>query len=218
MTTEPVTIEIVSDMVCPWCWIGKRRLDSALEQLPDIAVERVWRPYMLNPDMPAEGMDRDTYLAAKFGAERLPRLHEPLAEIGRQEGIPFDFHAIRKMPSSLDAHRLARWARSAGVQPAVIEDLFSRYFEKGEDISDPVVLLDVAEQAGMDAAIVAELLAGDQDSDLVRREDDLARRIGVTGVPTYVINQKWAVVGAQPAENWLEILRKVAAGEDLSAG
>lgn len=218
MTDAAISIEIVSDMVCPWCWIGKRRLEAAAAGLPEITIDKIWRPYMLNPDMPDEGMDRDTYLAAKFGAERLPRLHQPLEAIGEAEGIPFDFRAISRMPSTLDAHRLARWARSAGVQAPVVEALFSRYFEKGEDISDPAVLLAVAAEAGMDFEIVAGLLAGDEDRDLVRREDALARRIGVTGVPTYVIDQKWAIVGAQPAEAWHTILRKVAAGEDLSAG
>ena len=128
MSNEPITIEIVSDAVCPWCWIGKRRLDEALAARPGLAVERVWRTYMLNPDMPASGMDRDSYLAAKFGADRLPRLHEPLAAIGREEGIPFDFKAISVMPSTVDAPRLSRWALNAGVQPQVVEDMVSRYF------------------------------------------------------------------------------------------
>lgn len=218
MSNEPITIEIVSDAVCPWCWIGKRRLDEALAARPGLAVERVWRTYMLNPEMPASGMDRDSYLAAKFGADRLPRLHEPLAAIGREEGIPFDFKAISVMPSTVDAHRLARWALTAGVQPQVVEDLFSRYFEQGQDIGDPAVLVEAARSAGMDADLVAELLAGEQDVDRIRREDTLARQIGVTGVPTFIINGKWALVGAQPAEQWVEVLDRVAAGEDLAAG
>ncbi|PWR23595.1 DsbA family oxidoreductase [Zavarzinia compransoris] len=215
--TDTIAIEIVSDAVCPWCWIGKRRLDRALAARPDLTVERVWRAYMLNPEMPAEGMDRDTYLAAKFGADRLPRLHEPLAAIGVEEAIPFDFKAIARMPSTLDAHRLVRWARSAGVQPQVVEDLFSRYFEQGQDIGDPAVLVAAARGAGMDGDLVADLLAGEQDVELIRREDTLARQIGITGVPTFIINGKWALVGAQPAEQWVEVLDRVAAGADLAA-
>lgn len=215
---EPIAIEIVSDAVCPWCWIGKRRLDRALAALPHLNVERVWRPFMLNPDMPAEGMPRDTYLAAKFGAEKLARLYDPLIEIGKAEAIPFDFAAITTMPSSLNAHRLMRWARSAGVQAEIVEILFRRYFAEGQNIGEAGVLLAAAEEAGMDMEIVTELLASDADADLVRREDTLARQIGVSGVPTFVIQGKWALVGAQPAEHWVDVLTRVAAGADLAAG
>ena len=213
-----IKIEIVSDMVCPWCWVGKRRLDRAMAERPDLKIERVWRAYMLNPDMPAEGVPRDAYLAAKFGAEKLGRLHEPLVAIGQQEGIPFDFQAIGKMPSSLNAHHLVRWARTAGVQAPLVEDLFDRYFARGEDIGDPAVLVEAAGAAGMDTAIVAELLAGDGDVELVRKEDTLARQIGIQGVPTFIINGKWAVVGAEPTEHWRQLLAQVSAGEDLAAG
>ncbi|MFA5123620.1 DsbA family oxidoreductase [Zavarzinia sp.] len=214
--SEAIKIEIVSDVVCPWCWIGKRRLDRAMEALPAIAVERIWRAYMLNPDMPPEGMDRRQYMAAKFGDRK--DLHKPLLEIGEAEGIPFDFHAIQRMPSSLDAHRLIRWARTAGVQATVVEDLFQRYFAEGRDIGDHGELVAAAAAAGMDADVVAELLSGDGDVELIRREDALARQIGIQGVPTFIIQGKWALVGAQPVEAWAEILPRVAAGEDLAAG
>ncbi len=216
--TASIKIEIVSDMVCPWCWVGKRRLERAMEERPDLEVERVWRSYMLNPDMPPEGMPRREYLAAKFGTEGLGRLHQPLVEIGNQEGISFDFRAIEVMPSSLNAHRLVRWARTAGVQAAVVEDLFSRYFAKGENIGDDAVLLAAAGAAGMDTEIVGNLLAGEDDVDLVRREDALARQIGIQGVPTFIINGKWAVVGAESTERWRDLFARVAAGEDLAAG
>ncbi|MCF4165081.1 DsbA family oxidoreductase [Zavarzinia compransoris] len=215
---QPISIEIVSDAVCPWCWIGKRRLDRAMAALPDIAVERLWRPFMLNPDMPAEGMPRDDYLTAKFGAEKLPRLYEPLKAIGQEEDLPFDFAAIETMPSSLNAHRLTRWAHSAGVQADLVEILFRRYFAEGENIGDDASLLAAADEVGMDMEIVGQLLAGDADVERIRREDALARQIGISGVPTFIIQGKWALVGAQPAEQWAEILTRVAAGEDLAGG
>lgn len=214
--TDPIRIEIVSDMVCPWCWVGKRRLERAIDERPDLTVERVWRSYMLNPDMPPRGIPRRDYMAAKFGTQNLGRLHQPLVDIGEQEGIPFDFRAIQVMPSSLNAHRLVRWARTAGVQAAVVEDLFTRYFARGEDIGDSAVLTEAAGTAGMDTTIVAGLLASDDDIDLIRREDALARQIGVQGVPAFIINGKWAVVGAEPTEHWRDLLARVAAGEDLA--
>ncbi|MEC9347434.1 MAG: DsbA family oxidoreductase [Pseudomonadota bacterium] len=192
-------IDIVSDTVCPWCYIGKRKLEAALATRPDVQGLRLgWRPFQLNPEMPRSGMDRATYLASKFGGtERANRIYEHIRSAGAQLGIEFRFDAIRRTPSTLDSHRLIRWAGTAGVQDAVVESLFAAYFTKGEDIGDHAVLTRIAREAGMDADLVADLLANDSDLDLVRKEDALARSMGINGVPCFIIDRQYAVSGAQ---------------------
>ncbi len=191
-------IDIVSDTICPWCYIGKRKLERALADLPEVAVEIDWRPFQLNPHMPAEGMARDAYLNAKFGgADRASQIYASITEAGRANGIAFAFDRISRTPSTLDSHRLIRWSSSAGRQDAVVEILFRRYFEEGADIGDHGVLVEAAREAGMDADLVAELLAKDSDLELIRREDAMARQMGINGVPCFIIDRKYAVSGAQ---------------------
>ena len=191
-------IDIVSDTICPWCYIGKRKFERALESRADLTVDVNWRPFQLNPHMPTGGMDRDAYLASKFGGEqRASQIYQAVAEAGRAVGIDFRFDLIRRTPSTLDSHRLIRWARSAGVQNELTEVLFHRYFLEGADIGDHRVLVETAREAGMDADLVADLLAKDADLDLIRGEDSQARQMGINSVPCFVIDRKYAISGAQ---------------------
>ena len=192
----PLQIDVVSDVVCPWCFIGKRRLDIAIEGQTDVEV--CYRPYLLDPTLPPEGASRAQYMRAKFGDARiLQDVHRKLAEAGEQTGIRFAFDKITRSPNTLDCHRLIFWALNEGVQDAVVEELFSRYFEHGLDISQPSVLADVAADAGMDRSLVLKLLAGNDDRDVVATEDEQARRMGIEGVPCYIVAGRYALLGAQ---------------------
>lgn len=198
---DPLLIDVVSDTMCPWCYIGKRRLEKALAMRPEQTVEVFWRPYQLDATIPREGMDREEYLERKFGGRDGARsVYAPIAEAGAQEQIPFAFERIARSPNTIDSHRLIRWAKSAGRQDAVVESLFRRYFTEGEDIGSADVLLAAAEEAGMDRKLVGELLAGDADRDLVVREVALAQQMGVTGVPCFIVASKYVVMGAQAPE------------------
>ncbi|MGQ7791801.1 DsbA family oxidoreductase [Faunimonas sp. B44] len=207
----PLAIDVVSDVMCPWCYIGKRRLEKALALAAPLAVAVRWRPYQLDPTLPPEGKDRGAYLSDKFGDPgRIAAMHERLSETGAAEGIAFDFAAIRVSPNTLDAHRLSRWALTAGVQDAVIEALFRAYFVEGRNVGDQEVLVAIAAEAGMEPEVVARLLAGDADRARIEEEVALARRVGVTGVPTFILADRYAVVGAQAAETIAEALAAVA--------
>jgi len=200
-------IDVVSDTICPWCFIGKRRLERALALRPSLVPEIAWRPFQLNPDMPPEGMDRETYVRLKFGgAERARAVYEPVRAAGESEGIAFAFERIRKTPNTLASHRLIRWAGTAGAQEAVVELLFRRYFIDGADLSEHETLVAVAREAGMDHEIVAELLAKGSDIDLVTGEDRSVRSMGVTGVPFFVFDGKYAVPGAQDPEVLVQVM------------
>ncbi|NWH07836.1 MAG: DsbA family oxidoreductase [Alphaproteobacteria bacterium] len=202
-------IDVISDTVCPWCYIGKRRLGRALAARPELDVSVRWRPYQLDPTIPPGGVDRKEYLLAKFGpGERPKAMAAAIKEAGSEEGIDFAFDKIMKSPNTLNSHRLIRWAASAGVQDRVVDALFRRYFTQGEDIGDIEVLIDVARECWMDTDLVRELMTGDADADLVRREDNLARRIGVEGVPAYIIADKYLLLGAQDPEVILRAIDK----------
>jgi predicted DsbA family dithiol-disulfide isomerase len=204
-------IDIVSDSVCPWCFIGKRRLERALDLKPEIAFDVHWRPYRLDPTVPKRGMERKAYMRLKFGeGPEIAERGETIRALGEQEGIAFNFSLIARTPNTTDSHRLIRWAGTAGVQDSIVEALFSAYFEDGRDIGDPATLEWIAVQAGMDGDLVRELLAQDTDSELVEREDALARRMGITGVPTFIFANKYLVSGAQEPEALLSIIEKVA--------
>ena len=191
-------IDFISDTVCPWCFIGKRRLAKAIALRPNIAFDVRYRPYRLDPTVPKGGMDRDAYMAAKFGANAgVSEAQRVIAAEGAKEGIEFDFAAIKRRPDTIDSHRLIRWAEVTGVQDEVVERLFAAYFENGEDIGDVRILADIADVSGMDGAQVADMLESDQDIALVEREDQLAREMGVTGVPAMIFANKVAVSGAR---------------------
>jgi predicted DsbA family dithiol-disulfide isomerase len=198
---EDLIIDVVSDAVCPWCFVGKRRLEAALAQSDESRVAVRWRPFQLDPSIPPEGLDRRAYMRAKFNDDaRLAEVHARLKALGAEVGIQFDFEAISRAPNTLDAHRLIRWAAEAGAQDAVVERLFSDYFERGRDIGDRDVLVEAAAACGMDADRVRALLAGDGDLAEVRAEIEHARNVGVSGVPFFIFASRLAVSGAQSAD------------------
>ncbi len=216
--TQPQTvrIDVISDVVCPWCFLGQKRLDRAIELADGIAVDVRWRPYQLDPTIPAGGLERKSYMLAKFGsAERLRQAHDNLVSAGAAEGIPFAFDAITVSPNTLDAHRVIRWAGSAGaeVQNRLARRLFELYFQEGRDIGDPAELIAAARDAGMDAAVVETLLPTEADRDAVTEEIATASRMGVRGVPCFIIENKYAVMGAQDPQTIADAIRQVAAAK-----
>ena len=217
MTTQ---LDIISDPICPWCYIGKVRLDRALEARAEHPFDIHWRPFQLNPDMPPEGMDRRAYLEWKFGGpDGAARVYGQIEQTARDAGLDIDFAAMTRTPNTIDAHRLIRWARIEGRQSLVVNQLFHRYFKQGEDISDHAVLIDVAKTAGMDAEAVERLLASDADLEETRGQDLQARQMGVQGVPTFIIGNSYAVSGAQDTETWLKIIDElIEKTSELQAG
>jgi len=194
-------IDFISDTVCPWCFIGKRRLARAMAQRPNVIFDVRFRPFRLDPTLPKGGLDRQAYLAARFGKNGgIEDAQTIIAAEGAKEGIAFDFPAIRRAPNTIDSHRLIRWAALTGAQDEVVERLFAAYFENGEDIGDIRILADIADVCGMDGAQIADMLESDQDVALVEREDQLAREMGVTGVPAMIFANKVAVSGAREPE------------------
>jgi len=209
----PLSIEVVSDVVCPWCYIGLKRLDAAIAQANDVTVDVRWRPYQLDATIPAGGTDRKQYMLAKFGSEdRLAEIHARVAEAGRDAGIEFAFDAIRVSPNTLDAHRLIRWAGTEGrdVQTNLVRRLFAMYFEEGRDIGDHAVLTEAARTSGMDSAVVETLLASNADTDEVQAEIDTAAQMGVRGVPCYLVEGRYAIMGAQEPAVLADAIRQVA--------
>ena len=212
-----VAIDVVSDVMCPWCFIGKRRLERALALLDGIETTVRWRPFLLDPTIPPEGRDRKTYLERKFGGpERAAAIYAAIAQAGHDEGIAFAFDRIERSPSTLDAHRLIRWAgsQSEAVQDAVVEALFAAFFLQGRDIGDPQVVAEIAGANGMDGALVASLLATDRERPVVEQEIETARRMGINGVPCFILNARGAVIGAEAPENLAAAIRHAAAAED----
>jgi predicted DsbA family dithiol-disulfide isomerase len=215
-------IDVIADTVCPWCFIGKRRLARAMAMRPDLPFDVKWRPYRLDPSVPREGMDRQVYMRLKFGEDpkKIVEMHKLIIAEGEKDGIAFDFEAMTRRPDTMNSHRLIRWAEAAGVQDDVVERLFIAYFENGEDISDIRILADIADLCGMDGVEVAELLEGDTDIALVERDDQLAREMGVTGVPAMIFAGKLAVSGARDADLLLGVINRaeqMQAGEPESA-
>jgi predicted DsbA family dithiol-disulfide isomerase len=194
-------IEIVHDLVCPWCYLGIRRLLRTLRRRPDIAFELIWRPFLLNPDMPRLGMARPYYVVRKFGGEdRARRLYATITEVGRQEGLQFRFDRIRRTPSSIDAHRLVRYAAGYGVADAVVEALFAAHFSSGYDIGEHGVLAFVGASCGLDAPSVRRFLASDDEAEAVHADNLRAHRLGINGVPCFVVDGMHAIAGAQEPE------------------
>jgi predicted DsbA family dithiol-disulfide isomerase len=209
-----LTVDVISDVICPWCFIGKRRLEKALIDRP--ATVR-WHPFQLNPDMPREGIERKTYRIRKFGSwERSQELDAQLAAAGQGEGIAFHFDKMARTPNTLDAHRLIWLAGERSMQDAVVEALFQAYFTDGRNLSDRATLAEIASRAGLDRAEVDELLAGDQGLDVVRASEEQAHRLGVSGVPFFVVNGRVALSGAQPPDMFLQAFEQ--AGETVVAG
>lgn len=201
-------IDVVSDTICPWCFIGKRKLEQALAQRPDLDIEVLWHPFQLDPNVPKEGVDRKAYMAAKFGDNPPRGAGEAIRQYGEELGIPFAFEKQDKRPNTIDSHRLIRWAGGVGVQGAVVEALFQAYFVEGRDIGDAMVLREIAEQCGMDGELVGDMLASDADVQMVMRESMAAHEMGLTGVPGFLIDSRFLISGAQDPAYLLRAIDK----------
>ena len=207
-----IKLDILSDPICPWCYIGKANLDRALEKVGDHPFEIEWHPFQLNPDMPAKGMDRREYLETKFGGkEQAVQVYARIAEAAEAAGLAINFEGIKRTPNTMNAHRLIHWAGLEGRQTPVVAALFTAYFKDGRDIGDVDVLADIADAAGLDAAMVRRLLQSDGDIEDIRARDAWAREKGVTGVPTFIVAQQHAVPGAQPPELWEQVISELLA-------
>ncbi len=210
---QKLRVDVVSDVMCPWCYIGKVNLDNAMKSVPELDFEVFWRPYQLDPTLPKEGKDRAEYLNAKFGGEEgAKNVYTRIEQAGKALGIDFDFAGIPVSPNTLDAHRVIRWAGGQGsdAQDRAVTRLFELYFLENANIGNDNVLLDVAEHAGLDTDLVGNLLAGDADRAQVSAEIEDARQKGITGVPCFIVDGKFAVMGAQPADTLAQAFRQVA--------
>jgi len=206
-----IKLDIMSDPICPWCYIGKAQLDRALEAHPHHPFQIEWHPFQLNPDMPAEGMDRRAYLEAKFGGkEGAVRAYAPVVEHAEKAGLKIDFEGMKRTPNTLNAHRLIHWAGIEGRQTAAVSALFKAYFVEARDIGDTEVLADIADGLEMDASVVARLLASDADAQMIRDRDAHARQMGITSVPTFIVANQHAVPGAQPPELWAKVIAELS--------
>ena len=205
---KPIQIEVYSDTICPWCFIGKRRFEKALLERTHVTVNTTWMPFQLNPDMPSEGMSREAYLSLKFGgAERARDIYAPIEQAGADEGIAFRFDTMKRTPNTLGSHRLIHYSRHHPVgQNALVEALFDAYFSKGEDIGDLDVLVGCAESVGMDGRAVRQYLESDAQATQVHTQDAMARQMGIQGVPFFVFERKYAVSGAHPPATFVEVL------------
>ncbi|MFT4706323.1 MAG: putative DsbA family dithiol-disulfide isomerase [Yoonia sp.] len=207
-----VKLDIISDPICPWCYIGKANLDKALTQFPDHPFTIEWHPFQLNPDMPLEGMDRRAYLEGKFGGkEAAIKAYAPVVTSSEASGALINFEAIKKTPNTINAHRLIHWAGIEQRQTYVVDLLFKAYFVDGRDIGSSEVLADIADTAEMDAGMVTRLLDTDEDLTNVRDRDAHSRKMGVTSVPTFIVAQQHAVPGAQPPEMWVKVIEDIKA-------
>jgi predicted DsbA family dithiol-disulfide isomerase len=207
-----VVIDVVSDVVCPWCYVGKHRLEAALALRPDVETEIHWRPYFLDPRVPREGMARVDYLSRKFGSdERIRPAHERLSRLGREEGIEFHFERITWQPNTLDAHRLIGWAEEAGRAGAIVEKILSLFFTEGADLSKRETLLLAAQAGGLDLESVRRDLAGERDVAAVEKAATSAAERGISGVPFFIFNNRFAVAGAQPPDMLAEAMDKTLA-------
>ncbi len=196
-----LTIEVVYDLVCPWCFLGTRRLRRALRSRPEVFADLIWRPFLLNPDIGPGGVGRQDYLARKFGGEeRARRLHTTIAEMGRIEGVPFRFDRVRHIPPSLDAHRLVRFATRHGLADDMVDALFSAYFSRGADLGDAHELATIAASLGFSHTAVLAFIASGQEAESVHADNLRAHRLGINGVPCFVVAERHAIAGAQEPE------------------
>jgi len=202
-------IDFIADVVCPWCYLGWRRLEKALALRPDVEASIVWRPFQLDPTLPEAGVDRKAYMAAKFpDPERRAAIGKILADAAAEDGIVLNLDAVAVSPNTNAAHRVIRWAQTAGLQAPVLEGVLSAYFTHGQDVGDPVVLADIAGAAGMDRMLVLQLLSEGADKDTITREHQMAHEAGVSGVPFMIFDGKLAVSGAEPPERLVKAIDK----------
>ncbi|WP_390914602.1 DsbA family protein [Pseudosulfitobacter sp. SM2401] len=208
---RPVKLDIMSDPICPWCFIGKAHLDVALAANPDHPFNIEWHPFQLNPDMPRDGMGRRDYLEGKFGGkEGAVRAYAPVVEHAEKAGLKIDFEGMQRTPNTLNAHRLIHWAGIEGRQTAAVAALFKAYFTDARDIGDKDVLADIADGIEMDASMVLRLLATDEDTQSIKDRDAHSRAMGIASVPTFIVGGQHAVPGAQPPELWAKVIAEVS--------
>ena len=208
-------IEMVSDIVCPWCWVGLRRIKAASALVPEVGVELAFRPFELDPSVPAGGVDYKEYMKQKFGSdagkERASSMRDALIQFGVDEGIPFNFYKITRRPNSFNAHRLVFWAQGQGKGIEAKEALFEAFFSNGQDIGDHDTLVAIAAKIELDTDIVSDLLKSDADVEKTREEMNMFRQMGISGVPTYIAHRSIAVQGAESAERLAKFLTSAAA-------
>jgi predicted DsbA family dithiol-disulfide isomerase len=218
MTQQTIKLDIMSDPICPWCFIGKAHLDKAIAEHPNHPFEIEWHPFQLNPDMPEGGMGRREYLEGKFGGkEAAVRAYAPVVENAKKSGVDINFEAMKCTPNTINAHRLIHWAGIEGRQTAAVSALFKAFFTDARDIGDTEVLADIADSIGMDAAVVTRLLKTDEDLKEIRERDSHSRKMGISSVPTFIIANQHAVPGAQPPELWAQVIADLAAQADQAA-
>ena len=203
-------IDIISDPICPWCYIGKTRLDRALELNPTHNFIIEWHPFQLNPTMPKDGMDRREYLEAKFGGQKEAiEVYSNIDKTAAETGLSLNFGGIKRTPNTIDAHRLIHWAGIEGRQNSIIDRLFKAYFQEGRDISEHSVLTRIASAAGMDQDVVRSLLKSDADKEDIKARDTDARKRGIQGVPAFVVANEYVIQGAQTIDIWDNIIKEI---------
>jgi predicted DsbA family dithiol-disulfide isomerase len=217
-TLKPVRLDIVSDVVCPWCYIGKRRIENALALVTDVPVEVHWRPFFLNPWVPREGISREDYLTTKFGSvEAYKGIAGRVVTAAGEEGLTYRPDLVKRQPNTIDCHRLIHWAEASGKAAEMKQRLMELYFRDGGDLTDINVLVQAAADVGLDAEDIRRRLATDEDVELISAQAKEAADKGISGVPTFVFAQKYAVSGAQPPEQLAAAIRQVSAEVNAQA-
>ena len=205
-----VKLDIISDPICPWCYIGKTNLDRALEQIPDHPFTIEWHPFQLNPTMPAGGISRRDYLEGKFGGkEAAVKAYAPVVTASEAAGLKINFEGMQRTPNTIDAHRLIHWAGIEQRQSFVVQRLFEAYFRDARDIGDREVLADIADGCEMDAGVITKLLASDSDIENIQKRDAHSREMGISSVPTFIVANQHAVPGAQSTDMWLKVMGEI---------
>ena len=207
-----IELDIFSDTVCPWCYIGKKRLENALNKYKNLKIKQTWRPFQLNPGMPPDGMDRQEYLISKFGSSDAAKtVYENIYEEGVKEGINFNFDSIEVTPNSFNSHRLLALAYNANIQEKVLDDLFESYFLHGKDIGDPNILLQIAIKHNIDAEEFKSYLSDQENIEPLANEEIQAKKMGINSIPTFIVNKQIVINGAQTSENFELIFEKLKA-------
>lgn len=208
-------LDIISDPICPWCYIGKANLDRAIAESGESPFEIDWHIFQLDPEMAPEGVDRRAHIEAKFGGpHKVREIYARIEEAASEAGLTINFDRIERTPNTMDAHRLIRWSRAIDQQSAMVDRLFVDYFKEGRDISDHEVLIEAARSVGLETDIVARLLSGDADREQLRKEEAEARKMGVNAVPCFILGRRYVIQGAQPVETWSKLIDELIAARD----
>lgn len=220
MSQKLIAIDVIADIVCPWCFLGRKRLEKAIALLPEIDIRVSWKPFQLSPEIPSAGKPYQDHMRSVLGSrDAVDESERTLIALGEEDGIAFDFNAISRMPNTLDAHRVIYWASQdkEGVQDRLVGELFSRYFEQGQDIGKPEVLIEAASTSGMQGNVVGKLLTTDIDRNTIIEDIVGAQYIGVRGVPSFIVDKKFVVMGAQPVDILADAIQQTADGFEPGA-